>query len=123
MADGISSVGMLGAKSVFDMLAKTTSGGKQDRITMIELAIRRDGLQRTGSVIRWLPHTRMPVDCKTKADIAMGNFALTPRLQKGRLSLRLGAEEGGSKDRSKAAPRRQFQEVSPEASYSEAQGS
>ena len=87
--DGIPAVGVVDAKSVYDILSKYTAGGKHDRRTAIELAICRDGMHQTGSVVRWATHSRMPVDCMTKADVAKANFALTRLLHRGRFSLTL----------------------------------
>eukprot|EP00974_Lingulodinium_polyedra_P077803 7532130-Lingulodinium_polyedra.AAC.1 len=103
MTDGLPCVGIVDAKSVFDVLTKNTSGSKRDRRTAVELCMCRDDLQRTGSVMRWLPHSRMVSDAMTKSDISKANAALTHLLSRGRLTLRLGDDEGGSKDRSRAA--------------------
>ena len=75
------------AKSVFDSLSKTAAGSTQDRRAAIDLSIIRESLQATGSVVRWMPHSLMPVDCLTKADVAKCNDALAHLMQRGTLRL------------------------------------
>lgn len=53
-------VSVVDTKSVFDVLSKNIAGSKADRRNSIEIAIIRDSLADIGSVIRWVPHGRMP---------------------------------------------------------------
>ena len=79
------------AKSLYDALYKLCPASRQDRRTALELAIIVDLISKTGSHVRWTPHTRMPVDNLTKADISKGNGALLHLLKQA--SLRIEKEE------------------------------
>lgn len=75
------------AKSLFDCLLKEHPSGKQDRKSSLELAIVLRDLQETRSMIRWIPHQKMIVDCMTKTSLKKGNGALLQFLKSGWLSL------------------------------------
>ena len=75
------------AKSLYDCLLRGNPSGKQDRKSALELAIILRDLQETRSMIRWVPHQKMLVDCMTKESIEKGNGAMTQFLRSGWLSL------------------------------------
>ena len=75
------------AKSLYDCLLRGNPSGKQDRKSALELAIILKDLQDTRSMIRWVPHQKMLVDCMTKESIEKGNGAMTQFLKSGWLSL------------------------------------
>ena len=75
------------AKSLYDCLLRGNPSGKQDRKSALELAIILRDLQETRSMIRWVPHQKMLVDCMTKESIEKGNGAMTQFLKSGWLSL------------------------------------
>ena len=75
------------AKSLFDCLLREHPTGKQDRKSALELAIVLKDLQETKSMIRWVPHQKMVVDCLTKEDPLRANDALHHFLKTGVLSL------------------------------------
>ena len=54
------------AKSLFDHLVKETIGTAADRRTAIEMQVIRQSLAETGTQVKWVPHTRMTMDCLTK---------------------------------------------------------
>ena len=94
-------VAVVDGKSVFDVLSRQTAGSRQDRRTSIDLAIIRDSLGRRGGHIRWVPHSHMPSDTMTNADIGRGNAALSHLLRHGTLRLREEDSQAGPKDRSR----------------------
>ncbi|CAK8995356.1 Uncharacterized protein SCF082_LOCUS4325, partial [Durusdinium trenchii] len=75
------------AKSLFDCLLRENPSGKQDRKSSLELAIILRDLQDTRSMVRWVPHQKMLVDCMTKLDPMKANDAMTQFLRSGWLSL------------------------------------
>ena len=75
------------AKSLYDCLLRENPNGKQDRKSALELAIILRDLQETRSMIRWVPHQKMLVDCLTKEDPSRANDALSHFLKRGVLSL------------------------------------
>ncbi len=75
------------AKSLYDCLLRGNPSGKQDRKSALELAIILKDLQETQSMIRWVPHQKMLVDCMTKESIEKSNGAMTQFLKSGWLSL------------------------------------
>ena len=54
------------AKSLFDHLVKETIGTTADRRTAIEMQVIRQSLAETGTQVKWVPHTKMAMDCLTK---------------------------------------------------------
>ena len=54
------------AKSLFDHLVKETIGSTEDRRTAIEMQVIRQSMAETGTVVKWVPHGRMTMDCLTK---------------------------------------------------------
>ena len=54
------------AKSLFDHLVKETIGSTEDRRTAIEMQVIRQSMAETGTVVKWVPHGRMTIDCLTK---------------------------------------------------------
>ena len=75
------------AKSLFDCLLREHPTGKQDRKSALELSIVLRDLQETKSMVRWVPHQKMLVDCLTKEDPMRANDALNHFLRSGVLSL------------------------------------
>ena len=75
------------AKSLYDCLLRENPSGKQDRKSALELAIILKDLQDTQSMIRWVPHQKMLVDCMTKESIEKSNGAMSQFLKSGWLSL------------------------------------
>ena len=75
------------AKSLYDCLLREHPTGKQDRKSALELAIILRDLQETKSMVRWVPHQKMLVDCLTKEDPLRANDALNQFLRTGVLSL------------------------------------
>ena len=75
------------AKSLYDCLLRENPSGKQDRKSALELAIILKDLQDTKSMIRWVPHQKMLVDCMTKESIEKSNGAMSQFLKSGWLSL------------------------------------
>ena len=67
-------------------LLKENPNGRQDRKSALELAIILKDLQDTKSMIRWVPHQKMLVDCLTKESLERGNGPLQQFLR-GWLSL------------------------------------
>ena len=74
------------AKSLYDCLLREHPTGKQDRKSAQELAIVLKD-QETKSMVRWVPHQKMIVDCLTKEDPLRANDALKQFLRSGVLSL------------------------------------
>jgi hypothetical protein len=68
-------------------LLKENPNGRQDRKSALELAIILKDLQDTKSMIRWVPHQKMLVDCLTKESLERGNGPLQQFLRSGWLSL------------------------------------
>ena len=112
---------MVDAKAVFDSLSKEAAGSALDRRAAIDLAIIRDSLQDSGSLIRWVPHELMIVDSLTKVDVAKSNAAMSHLMRTGRLKLVLEATEmaqrahgksvkGRGPSRSRAASQRRLEE-------------
>ena len=96
------------AKSMYDSLSKEVPGSKQDRRSGVDLAIIRESMGQSGTVVRWVPHQLMLVDCMTKSDVAKGNYALTSTLKTGymrlvvestEMSKRKGTKSGLSRSR------------------------
>ena len=90
------------------------------RASAIDLAVARDIMSKVGSVIRWMPHPLMPVDCLTKSDMAKSNAAQLQLLRSGVLRLseeksHLDCRKGGPrvKGRSRAESQRQLQAQEP----------
>jgi len=54
------------AKFLFDHLVKETIGSTEDRRTAIEMQVIRQSMAETGTVVKWVPHGRMTMDCLTK---------------------------------------------------------
>ena len=75
------------AKSLYDCLLREHPTGKQDRKSALELAIVLRDLQETQSMVRWIPHQKMIVDCLTKEDPLRANDALNQFVKTGILSL------------------------------------
>jgi hypothetical protein len=75
------------AKSLYDCLLREHPTGKQDRKSALELSIVLKDLQETKSMVRWVPHQKMLVDCLTKEDPLRANDALNQFLRSGVLSL------------------------------------
>jgi hypothetical protein len=78
------------AKSLYDCLPREHPTGKQDRIVLKDL-------QETKSMVRWVPHQKMIVDCLTKEDPLRANDALKQFLRSGVLSLVDVAQELSSR--------------------------
>ncbi|CAK0887597.1 unnamed protein product, partial [Prorocentrum cordatum] len=95
IAEASEGVAVVDAKSLFDTLSKNCGGAKADRRNAIEMAIVRDSMTAEGTVVRWVPHCKMPADALTKVDPGRGNFALTDLMHKGMLAL---TDESGSLD-------------------------
>ena len=57
---------LIDAKSLYDHLSKETVGIAEDRRTAIEMQVIRQSLCETGTSVKWIPHTKMVVDCLTK---------------------------------------------------------
>ena len=85
------------AKSLFDCLLREHPTGKQDRKSALELAIVLRDLQETKSMVRWVPHQKMIVDCLTHEDPLRANDALNQLLRTGILSLVDVAQELASR--------------------------
>lgn len=85
--EGVSTLSVVDAKSIFDTLSKNSAGSRADRRTAIELAVVRDSMTAIGSQVRWVPHGRMAADTLTKADPSRGNVALQDLLGKGTMVL------------------------------------
>lgn len=75
------------AKSLYDAIYKQCPASRQDRRTALELAVIVDAMQKAGSLIRWSPHQRMPVDLLTKDDFSKTNGALLHLLRTGMLKI------------------------------------
>ena len=75
------------AKSLYDCLLREHPTGKQDRKSALELAIVLRDLQETKSMVKWVPHQKMIVDCLTKEDPMRANDALNQFIRTGLLSL------------------------------------
>ena len=75
------------AKSLYDCLLREHPTGKQDRKSALELAIVLRDLQETKSMVKWVPHQKMIVDCLTKEDPMRANDALNHFIRTGLLSL------------------------------------
>eukprot|EP00435_Cladocopium_sp_Y103_P028637 s478_g7.t1 len=75
------------AKSLYDCLLREHPSGKQDRKSALELAIVLRDLQETQSMVRWVPHQKMVVDCMTHEDPMRANDAMNHMLRAGILSL------------------------------------
>jgi hypothetical protein len=73
------------AKSLYDHLVKETVGCTDDKRTAIEMQVIRQAMQETGTVIRWVPHPRMFMDCLTKR--AGNRSSLIELLNSGQYSL------------------------------------
>ena len=54
------------AKSLFDHLVKETIGTAAEGRTAIEMQVIRQSLVETGTQIKWVPHSKMTMDCLTK---------------------------------------------------------
>ena len=81
------------AKSLYNCLLREHPIGKQDR----KYAIVLKDLQQTKSMVRWVPHQKMIVDCLTKEDPLRANDALKQFLRSGVLSLVDVAQELSSR--------------------------
>ncbi|CAK0845103.1 unnamed protein product [Prorocentrum cordatum] len=68
LAQDVSTVSVVDAKSIFDTLSRNCAGSRADRRNAIEVAVLRDSMSSIGSQIRWIPHGRMAADPVTKAD-------------------------------------------------------
>ena len=99
------------AKSLYDCLLKENPSGKQDRKSSLELAIILRDLQETRSMIRWVPHQKMPIDALTKEDPSKANDALNHLLKTGWLSL-VDVEDELKARKSDASFRRRSQHAS-----------
>ena len=104
------------AKSLFDCLLRENPSGRQDRKSALELAIVLRDLQSTKSMVRWVPHQKMVVDCLTKMDPLKGNDALNQLVKSGWLSLvdvqeelKHRKEDASFKRRSHSASHRRLQ--------------
>ena len=75
------------AKSLYDCLLREHPTGKQDRKSALELAIVLRDLQETKSMVKWVPHQKMIVDCLTKEDPMRANDAFNHFIRTGLLSL------------------------------------
>ena len=106
LAGNQDAVAVVDAKSVFDSLMKQTAGSKQDRRTSVDLSLLRQSFGVSGTVIRWIPHPRMPVDIMTKSDVAKGNAAMTSLLKSGRWRLLDEHDEVEERKAGKAKPGR-----------------
>ncbi|CAK0863095.1 unnamed protein product [Prorocentrum cordatum] len=95
IAEASEGVAVVDAKSLFDTLSKNCGGAKADRRNAIEMAIVRDSMTAEGTLVRWVPHCKMPADALTKVDPGRGNVALTDLMHKGMLAL---TDESGSLD-------------------------
>ena len=87
LADRQGQCSVTDAKSLFDCLLRENPSGKQDRKSALELSIILRDLQETKSMVRWVPHQKMLVDCLTKLDPSRANDALHQFLKSGWLSL------------------------------------
>lgn len=99
------------AKSLYDCLLKENPSGKQDRKSSLELAIISRDLQETKSMIRWVPHQKMPIDALTKEDPSKANDALNHFLKTGWLSL-VDVEDEPKARKTDASFRRRSQHAS-----------
>ena len=110
---------MVDAKRLFDLVSKVSGGSRNDRRSSVDVSIVRQSLEKTGSVIRWVPHQLMPADAMTKSDVSKASFALSHFLRTGGLSLVLEGDEvrkrlsqKGGLGRSKRASQRRLEEAS-----------
>eukprot|EP00913_Durusdinium_trenchii_P022865 g21468.t2 len=87
LADRQGQCSVTDAKSLYDCLLRENPSGKQDRKSALELAIILRDLQDTKSMVRWVPHQKMLVDCVTKLDPSRANDALNQFVKSGWLSL------------------------------------
>ena len=87
MADRQQQCSVTDAKSLYDCLLREHPTGKQDRKSALELSIILKDLQETKSMVRWVPHQKMVVDCLTKEDPLKANDALNQFIKTGILSL------------------------------------
>ena len=87
LADRQGQCSVTDAKSLYDCLLRENPSGKQDRKSALELAIILRDLQDTKSMVRWVPHQKMLVDCMTKLDPSRANDALNQFVKSGWLSL------------------------------------
>eukprot|EP00971_Amphidinium_carterae_P101748 2013637-Amphidinium_carterae.1 len=70
------------AKAVFDALQREAAGCKADRRAAVDLSLIHNMMERTGAVIRWVPHSMMLADPLTKLDVG-AHHALTEALRSG----------------------------------------
>jgi len=92
---------------VYDALQKEGATSSRDRRTALELAVIVESLARNQSSIRWVPHSRMPVDALTKADVGKSNAALDELIKSGMMSLvdekvEMEARQGGLRNLSRS---------------------
>lgn len=79
------------AKSLYDHLVKETIGTTADKRTAIEMQVIRQSMEETGSIVKWVPHEKMTMDCLTKKH---GNRApLTEFLSNGILDFRQDGQQ------------------------------
>eukprot|EP00971_Amphidinium_carterae_P282842 5615004-Amphidinium_carterae.1 len=70
------------AKAVLDALQREAAGCKADRRAAVDLSLIHNVMERTGAVIRWVPHSMMLADPLTKLDVG-AHHALTEALRSG----------------------------------------
>lgn len=58
-------VGVIDAKSLYDILLNETNGGS-DRRTALDIQALREELGELRGKVRWIDHIHMPADCLTK---------------------------------------------------------
>ena len=87
------------AKSLYDHLRTETSGGPFDRRTAIDIQIVRSSMDAHGATVRWVDHSGMYADAKTKRN---GNIPLLQILMRtGRICI---TEEAAIMERHRVQP-------------------
>jgi len=111
---------VIDAKSVYDAVIRNGFSLKQDRRTVIDLAMARETLQHVDTTIRRCPHTKMLADALAKAEVSNGNDAMTSVLRNGTCRL---APEVKEMELRKHDPQRELRDRSISAALMrEAQG-
>eukprot|EP00959_Pyramimonas_sp_CCMP1952_P090461 1893717-Pyramimonas_sp.AAC.1 len=82
-------------------MLKEGNASARDRRTALDLAVVCETLENARGHVRWVPHSRMPVDELTKDDITKGNAVLASPLIHGKLVV---VDEAEEPDRRKKDP-------------------
>lgn len=80
----VNAVGVIDAKSLYDILVNETNGGS-DKRTALDIQALREELGELQGKVRWIDHLHMPADCLTKKHGK--TEALIELLKTGRLGL------------------------------------